>query len=181
VRISVARRLRLLGNQIGDQTSLAIPPRAGLPDCEFRSPAVLGSIAGGTLRAGIRYAQPRLPGLARPCSGVAANSGIEGRVGRLAGGPSCGWDPAAEGRGGGGWKMTAGLHLGRKRHSEIGVIFWSWGRSAKGRQVGKAEQAPPDPLATVEQRNGWRASLVPLFRCSAVSSEWHPTLENRHR
>jgi hypothetical protein len=67
--------------------------------------------------------------------------------------------------------MTSGLDLGRKRHSEIGAIFRVGFAPPKGAKLIKPSGTPPDPLATVEQRKRWRASVVALFRCSAVSSE----------
>jgi hypothetical protein len=90
--------------------------------------------------------------------------------------------PSGRGRGGGGWKMTPGLDLGRKRRSGIGAFFGVGTALPKGARLIKPSGTPPDPLATVEQRNGWSASLDGLFRCSAVSSEWHalPLLQLRN-
>jgi len=90
------------------------------------------------------------------------------------GAPKGRWDPAAGGRGVGGWKMTPGLNLGRKRHSRIDAVFGVGTGPPKGAKLAKPSSTPPDSFGTVEQRNGWSASVGALFRCSAVSGEWHP-------
>ena len=86
-------------------------------------------------------------------------------------GPSWGWNPAAGGRGGGGWKMTPGLRSGQNGPAEIGAFFGVGPAPPKGAKLGKPSSTP---LTLLEQRNGWRASVGALFRRSAVSGEWHP-------
>ena len=76
------------------------------------------------------------------------------------------------GRGGGGWKNTPDICLGRNGPDRFAWIF-RVGCGGAGRLLAE-QHAAPHPFATAEQQNGWRAPVGALFRCSAVSGEWHP-------